>query len=503
VRQRVALAFLVLWLEITVMHPQRYTSDPALLGAWRQGIAESSKSLAMKRQLLHHEAELLPESTHAYQKLLTLPRHMRRSLQRRWKQSLAGIALLLALGQAPALAATINVGGTCTLGRAITSANNDASRFCMPGSGADTIVLSANSTQTLTTINNTVFGRSGLPVVRSSITIDGNHSTIRRASSSPSFRILTIVEGRLTLRETTVTGGKAVEGFGSYSGFGGGLFVYEGSVGLVRSTVTGNRAQGPGGGVQGFHGDLSMIASTISGNSAFGEGGGVSLYPNSGASITRSTISGNEARSNGGGGLSVGYSSTAFLTNSTVANNTADFGGGIGIGAAGSGSSVALVNSTLSGNAAAVDGGGIWHSIDAALTLTHTLISGNTAIRGAELCSTRYSYGVRAGDLNLIGHKGLTNARAFRNFTPGATDITATSDGNTRKALNAILNTNLNKNGGPTRTHALVAGSPAIDAINNGTCPPPVQDQRGILRPKDGNGDGGVACDIGSFERNP
>ena len=47
---------------------------------------------------------------------------VRRSLQRQWKRSLAGVALLLALGQAPAHAATINVGGACTLVRAIVAA---------------------------------------------------------------------------------------------------------------------------------------------------------------------------------------------------------------------------------------------------------------------------------------------------------------------------------------------------------------------------------------------
>jgi uncharacterized repeat protein (TIGR01451 family) len=48
-------------------------------------------------------------------------------------------------------------------------------------------------------------------------------------------------------------------------------------------------------------------------------------------------------------------------------------------------------------------------------------------------------------------------------------------------------------NGGPTKTHALVAGSLAIDAVT-GACPPPAADQRGETRPQ------GAACDIGAFE---
>jgi hypothetical protein len=47
-------------------------------------------------------------------------------------------------------------------------------------------------------------------------------------------------------------------------------------------------------------------------------------------------------------------------------------------------------------------------------------------------------------------------------------------------------------NGGPTLTHALLAGSPAIDAADAAVCP--ATDQRGVARPQ------GSACDVGSFE---
>ncbi len=80
------------------------------------------------------------------------------------------------------------------------------------------------------------------------------------------------------------------------------------------------------------------------------------------------------------------------------------------------------------------------------------------------------------------------------NFTPGDIDIVPS------QPPGAILNPRLAKNGGPTPTRALVAGSPAIDAVNDGTCLPPAKDQRGVTRPQDGNGDVGPACDIGSYE---
>ncbi len=87
------------------------TSDQTILSAWQQGISETSKDTAFKQALLQRECALLPCFADHYQRLKALPRSMRRALQRQWRRSLAGLALLLVLGQAPALAATINVSG--------------------------------------------------------------------------------------------------------------------------------------------------------------------------------------------------------------------------------------------------------------------------------------------------------------------------------------------------------------------------------------------------------
>ena len=67
--------------------------------------------------------------------------------------------------------------------------------------------------------------------------------------------------------------------------------------------------------------------------------------------------------------------------------------------------------------------------------------------------------------------------------------------------VSEILDTGLANNGGPTRTRALVGGSPPIDTVTDGACPPPARDQRGVRRPQDGNHDGAAICDIGAFER--
>jgi hypothetical protein len=82
------------------------------------------------------------------------------------------------------LAATITVSGGCSLINAITAANLDtATGGCPAGSGADTIVLPAGSTQTLTAVNNSTFGPTGLPVVSSKVTIRYSEGAVRLTSA--------------------------------------------------------------------------------------------------------------------------------------------------------------------------------------------------------------------------------------------------------------------------------------------------------------------------------
>jgi hypothetical protein len=240
----------------------------------------------IKEQCLQQEPDLLPRFVAHYQQLKALRRRVRRSLQRQWKRSLAGVALLLALGQAPALAATINVSGTCTLVRAINAANNNttASGNCRKGSGADTIVLPRGSTIRLTKVNNEVSyalpdgteytSANGLAVIRSDIIIAGKGSTIRRTASAPDFRIFAVGNtGDLTLRRTTVSGGK-----------GGAVDIYQcSSVSLTNSTISGNSGSVFFGA---YCGSLTAANSTISNN-----GSGIDLYGS--VDLTNSTVSNN------------------------------------------------------------------------------------------------------------------------------------------------------------------------------------------------------------------
>jgi hypothetical protein len=151
-----------------------------------------------------------------------------------------------------------------------------------------------------------------------------------------------------------------------------------------------------------------------------------------------------------------------------------------------------LSQSTVSGNSA-YRGGGVYvrtnsyfDSTYGTFALRQTLISGNLASSGAEVLSIGGPR-VYVNDHNLFGHDGTSG---LSGVSYGATDVVPSS------ALSTILNTTLTFNGGPTKTHALVSGSAAVDAIPAANCS--TTDQRGYLRP----GTGSTSCDIGAYELN-
>ncbi len=190
------------------------------------------------------------------------------------------------------------------------------------------------------------------------------------------------------------------------------------------------------------------------------------------------------------------------IANSTVSGNEALFsGGGIAVSYYGE---ISLYNVTVTGNTAEDIGGGVAVYDDGAVTLQRTIVSGNSAYEYNEIAVSPYGGTITTNSYNLFGQSGETNAQAFVGFTPGATDLTATSDGNTPTALASILNTTLNTNGGPTQTHALLFGSPAVDKGPNAACiadPISYVDQRGFSRNIDiNNGNPNFLCDIGAYE---
>ena len=276
---------------------------------------------------------------------------------------------------------------------------------------------------------------------------------------------------------------------GNLAGMGGGVFNYEGKVNVANSIISGNSATFLGGGIANYtfgSANVTITDSTISGNSAR-SGGGLINY-NGNVTIANSTISSNSTSMNAGGIFSVG--ALTEVVNSTISNNSASNNGG-GIRSIFS-DDITITSSTISGNSADI-AGGIYIGNGSEITLSNSVISGNRATSvGDEIVIVDTSI-VNANDNNLLGDSSQSNNTAFSGFTPGVNDINTTSDG-INVALTDILDPTLANNGGSTLTHALVAGSPAIDAANNP-----------LGLDNDQRGDGfsrsiGGGVDIGAFE---
>ena len=512
--------------------------------------------------LLARREQFFARWTHIYHQLAALPRNTRRRLRKQAATSLLGVALLISLGKTPTLqAANLTVtpgavaffgGDGCSLAEAIVNANNDAAIYgdCLAGSGADTITLSGN-TYSYTTATSSD-SKTALPEILSDITIEGGGATIERTPDTFDFRILKVsgANGKLTLNDAIINGGNSADESGggifvdsnnialindstiqnnntAYFGGGGGIFSNSGStLTLNNSTISGNSATTPdpndflvaGGILAGNDTTLSLMNTHVDGNFADYAGGGI--VTSGVMTLTKSTISNNFATSSGGAMVIVNSATVAItdstisnnstvgfcgginsggdvtLLNSTVSNNTAEFAGGVCIGLG----SFTVQNSTISGNSASIIAGGIYDDGDGVVTITRSIVSGNFAATAAEI----YSRGTITSDTNLLGQSDFTNLLAFEGFTPSMSDLTATSDGTTPTALSDILETTLADNGGPTFTHALVAGSPAIDVvaaarIPAATCTAGELDQRGEAR-ANGPNQGGTACDLGAYE---
>ena len=220
------------------------------------------------------------------------------------------------------------------------------------------------------------------------------------------------------------------------------------------------------------NGTLAVTNSTFSGNNGGTFGGGIYNNLGGAATVADSTFSGNSA---GFGGGIVNDSGTLSVSNSTFSGNSAGIGGGIY--STSDSSTATVTSSTFSSNSAFNRGGGI-HILGGTVTVSNSIVAGNTSPRDREMGSLDP---MTSGGYNLFGYNGDSG---LFNVSTASTDVIPTVD------LNAILNTTLRNNGGPTQTLALVAGSPAIDAGNTNL----TTDQRGIARPQ------GSADDIGALE---
>ncbi len=296
----------------------------------------------------------------------------------------------------------------------------------------------------------------------------------------------------------TITGGSVSGGSGAARN-GGGVLNY-GNLTLTNATVSGNTASAGGGIYNANTGSRATITNTtISGNTATaGNGSGGVGQTGSTVELMDCTISGNT-----GGGVGA-YVSTLRMDDCTVSGNT---GGGLLIGLG----STTLTNVTVTGNTTTGNGGGInLRDGNSPFTMINCTISVNTASTGGGFYaydSGGYTGLVTVGNTIIAGNTATTSPDVYGTIfssqgnnligkTDGssgwvASDLTGTIAAPLNPQLGALAN-----NGGPTQTMALLAGSPAINGGSNtlATSAGLTTDQRGATRINNGT------VDIGAYE---
>jgi hypothetical protein len=272
------------------------------------------------------------------------------------------------------------------------------------------------------------------------------------------------------------------------------------NVTLSGLTLTHGFTPGGGGVVRAERANLTVLSSVLS-NGVAQIGGGLGAEHSNTTTIRFSSILGNRATSIYGGGIYSEFGNHALIIeSSTIAGNSAGFEGG-GIYAEVN-RNVEIVNSTISGNTAGLLAGGISYyfgtypgggQIDNIVRIRHTTIANNTAGESGNL------WGDYAAD---VDHSIIANGSppveifgVHASYSLIEDNYLVIGDHNLI-GVDPLLGP-LADNGGPTLTHALLPGSPAIDAGNPAIQDPPATDQRGFARIY------GPAIDIGAVEAQP
>jgi Right handed beta helix region len=342
--------------------------------------------------------------------------------------------------QAPSPAACSGAPGDCSLRQAIFKADFN-------GEESDTIVVPA--------------GHYGL--------------TIEPGSEDTETGDLDITDGAVTIEgagaRQTIVDASAIEDrvFQVYAGA---------ALALSGATVTGGRTEDEGGGIEVNEGGLSLDGVSVVDNEAFNDGYGGGIYVEEGElEIVDSTIAHN--RNSGDGGGICAYDSEISIENSTIADNTTDtslypaspgwgaYGGGLEVY---SGPLLRMVNVTISGNKV-IDGNGGEEGNGAGIAadefdayeIANTIVFGNIAEEVGETGQCTETLASLGHNLEQAEPEG--EPRCFEE----ASDLIADPQ------LGSLAD-----NGGETDTVALASTSPAIHAGDAALCPP--TDQRGVAR---------------------
>lgn len=320
------------------------------------------------------------------------------------------------------------------------------------------------------------------------LTIVGAGSRMTIVDGKSAGSVFTIQTGaNAQIKSLRIRNGKALQGGGINVANGG-------SLGLNGVTLQDNTA-GAGGGIANY-GNLTLSRVTLYRNHATSNTGG-GLVNNGTATLDRTNVEVNDAQY-GAGIYNLGI---LTLTNSAVFQNTTQNGYP---GIYNSGGTLNLTNVTLSGNSTNLssrDGGAI-SQFGGASTLNYVTITGNTQAHYGAIYTQNGSVVISNSLIFGNGANPQCGTFSIGTFTDGGYNVLADQScsffpGSGSLVANPKLMA-LAQNGGYTPTHALKSSSPAIDLVPKSRCLP--QDQRGISRPIDGNGDGKAKCDAGAYE---
>ena len=342
--------------------------------------------------------------------------------------------------------------------------------------------------------------QTGATVAISDLTMSDGNSTI----STSGGNILNA--GSLTLTNCNLYNGKTTNLGGAIQSSGPSLTLTNCNVG---GTATGqpNSAMVYGG-IFMTAGTLTMTGGSISGNI----GGGLFLSTGVTANLSNVAISNNSFTLSSGGGLGIGSGATANITNSLFANNSAQTGGGVS-----NGGTATITNSTFSNNSSlvivppsstacgstggAIQGGGTLTMINSTVTnnrsgasggggikATGTVILRNTIVAGNFDCAPSTTPNDISGTVDSASSFNLIGAGGSGGLVNG---VNNNQTGIADARLAALANY-----AGPIQTHALLPGSPALDAGSNALAASLTTDQRGAGF----NRVVGGSVDLGAFE---
>jgi beta-glucanase (GH16 family) len=319
--------------------------------------------------------------------------------------------------------------------------------------------------QTITNLSALTLGKN--------VTIDGVDAPGLTISGNHVNRVLVVNSGTVaTVKSLTLANGYGFQLAGGVLNNGTLTLDHVAVTGNTMTTNAGDFWQGGGGIYNGDGATLHLIDSTVANNSAGWSGGGIYSFFNTTTTVERSTISGNLSNDVGGGIRSLG---TFTITNSTISGNTSTGWHGGAIfhtdGAMAIASST-IVNNTGPDFAPSAVFIGSFSAVVPSLTLVNTIIHGNHWYACEQHAAGTVS--LTSGGHNLVQDGSCS---------PVASDQVVGGDVH----LGPLAN-----NGGPTLTHALLPGSPAIDLADAATSPP--TDQRGVSRPQ------GSGPDTGAYE---